>query len=109
VLLPPSAANDEFQRGLNALRAGELAQASEAFRSALALDTRHLPSIMELEFLNLRRTLEATRLDETFRLTLSGGVSMYREGDTPQGMIERADECLGRAKQAGRDRMLLST
>jgi diguanylate cyclase (GGDEF)-like protein len=108
LLLPPSAANDEFRRGLRCLQAGQLGPAAEAFRSALARDARHVPSTMELAYLELRTTLPAARLDELFRLTLSGGVSWYQAGDTPQTLIERADECLGRAKQAGRNRILLS-
>src|SRR5579859_3881274 len=87
VLLPPSAANVEFQRGLRCLQAGELEPAHEAFRSALVRDARHVPTIMELEYLALLTTLPTARLDETFRLTLSGGVSMYRADDTPQALI----------------------
>jgi RNA polymerase sigma factor (sigma-70 family) len=108
VLWPPSAANDEFRRGLGRLRAGELGPAAEAFRSALARDAQHVPSIMELEYLELRTTSEAARLNETFRLTLSGGASVYHDGDTPQSLIERADGYLGRAKQAGRNQILLA-
>jgi diguanylate cyclase (GGDEF)-like protein len=39
-------------------------------------------------------------------LTLSAGAAAWRPGDTPQSLFRRADECLYRAKDAGRDRLV---
>ncbi len=38
-------------------------------------------------------------------VTVSGGVSAFREGDSPDEVFERADRSLYRAKQAGRNRV----
>ncbi len=37
------------------------------------------------------------------QLTLSGGIASFREGDEPNGVFERADRALYRAKQNGRN------
>jgi len=39
-------------------------------------------------------------------LTLSAGAAAWRPGDTPQSLFRRADACLYRAKDAGRDRLV---
>lgn len=41
---------------------------------------------------------------ERVELTLSAGIAAFAEGDEPDGVFERADRALYRAKQAGRDR-----
>ena len=106
-LLPPSPANALFQRGLIRLRAGQIAKASEAFRAALEGDADHTPTIMELAYLDVRNSLSAAQLKETFRVALSGGVSLYRAGDSPETLIARADAALGRVKQAGGNQLQL--
>ena len=63
---------------------------------------------MELAYLDLRQTLSAAQQAEIFRVTLSGGVSWYQAGDTPETLIARADAGLARAKQTGRNRVQLS-
>lgn len=37
-------------------------------------------------------------------ITVSGGLAQFREGDTPEGVFERADQALYAAKRAGKDR-----
>ena len=108
-LLPPSPANAQFQHGLKYLQAGQANEAAEAFRAALASDAKHAPSEMELAYLDLRQSLSPAQLAETFQVSLSGGVSWYQAGDTPETLIARADAALARAKQTGRNRVQLST
>jgi RNA polymerase sigma-70 factor (ECF subfamily) len=103
--LPPSPANEAYRQGLRQLGAGELAQASAAFQRALEQDADHVPSIMELEYLKLRQTLEPASLAEPFRITVSGGAAWYRAGDTAKTLLDRADTLLGQAKQNGRDQI----
>jgi PleD family two-component response regulator len=98
-----SAANEYYQRGLQHLRANELAEAAQAFKGALEQDAKHVPSIMELEYLKLRQILDPTRLAEPFRITVSGGVVWYPEENTAESLLERADQCLGLAKHNGRN------
>jgi diguanylate cyclase (GGDEF)-like protein len=104
--LPASPANAQFQRGLTRLQAGQPSEAAEAFRAALAADANHIPSIMELAYLDLRQALSAAQLAEPFQITLSGGLGWYQAGDTPETLIARADAGLAQAKQAGRNRVL---
>jgi diguanylate cyclase len=40
------------------------------------------------------------------RVTISIGVALLRPTDTPQSLIERADECLYAAKRNGRNRVI---
>jgi PleD family two-component response regulator len=82
-----------------------LAEAATDFGRALERDADHVPSIMELEYLKLRQTLEPAVLAEPFRITLSGGAAWYRAGDTARTLLERADQQLGEAKQNGRNRI----
>lgn len=56
-----------------------------------------------------RREIEEaafTYYGETFRITVSIGVSCYREGETRETWIERADQAMYRAKQAGRNKVI---
>jgi diguanylate cyclase len=61
---------------------------------------------------NIRRAVQAKELlkrstnEKLGRITASFGVAMFREGDTPSTIIERADRCLYAAKHAGRNRVL---
>ncbi len=40
------------------------------------------------------------------RVTISIGVAVLRPDDTPQSLIERADNCLYAAKRGGRNRVI---
>jgi diguanylate cyclase (GGDEF)-like protein/hemerythrin-like metal-binding protein/PAS domain S-box-containing protein len=55
----------------------------------------------------LRTTLEALRFDSEIKVTASLGVAGYREGDELATLMGRADAALYRAKQAGRNRVVV--
>lgn len=61
---------------------------------------------------NIRKAIQAKELlkrstnEKLGRITASFGVAMYKKGDTPGSLIERADRCLYAAKHAGRNRVL---
>jgi RNA polymerase sigma factor (sigma-70 family) len=103
--LPASPANESYRQGLRQLGAGELAEAAADFQRALEQDADHVPSVMELEYLKLRQTLEPASLAEPFRITVSGGAAWYRAGDTAKTLLDRADALLGQAKQNGRNQI----
>lgn len=64
---------------------------------------------------NIRRAVQAKELlkrstnEKLGRITASFGVAMYKKGDTPSSLIERADRCLYAAKHAGRNRVFSET
>jgi diguanylate cyclase len=61
---------------------------------------------------NIRKAVQAKELlkrstnEKLGRITASFGVAMYKPGDTPSTLIERADRCLYAAKHAGRNRVI---
>lgn len=53
----------------------------------------------------LRHAVRSEPVADEHMLTVSVGVAVYRSGDTPETLVDRADQALYRAKQAGRDRL----
>ena len=59
----------------------------------------------------LRKSVEQCEFhfrDEPVPITISCGVSQFREGDTPEMVFERADKALYSAKEQGRNRYICS-
>jgi diguanylate cyclase (GGDEF)-like protein/hemerythrin-like metal-binding protein len=57
----------------------------------------------------LRATLECFRFDGGIKVTASMGVAAYREGEDLATLMGRADVCMYRAKQSGRNRIVLDS
>ncbi|WP_322998516.1 diguanylate cyclase [Castellaniella sp.] len=64
----------------------------------------------------IRRVLEHVRLHSVdledgrrLSLTLSAGAAAWQPGDTAQSLFRRADACLYRAKDTGRDRLVIDS
>jgi len=57
----------------------------------------------------LRVTLEGLRFDGEIKVTASMGVAGYREGDELAALLGRADAAMYRAKQSGRNRVVVDT
>jgi diguanylate cyclase len=56
-----------------------------------------------------KHTLNGADTGITLRITVSIGVSVFRGGDTPEMVIERADKALYAAKSAGKNRVVSET
>jgi diguanylate cyclase (GGDEF)-like protein len=55
--------------------------------------------IEEREFLNIKKKIK-------IKITISGGVMEYEEGLSIEGLIERADKLLYKAKRLGKNKIL---
>ena len=53
----------------------------------------------------MREIIEKTSFDGAGNLTISAGITSYREGDSCKSMITRADKALYLAKEEGRNRV----
>ena len=62
---------------------------------------------VERAFANLQRHLHAELLAGTEPVTVSAGAAVLRHGETRDAWFARADSALYRAKQGGRDRLVL--
>jgi diguanylate cyclase (GGDEF)-like protein len=72
------------------------------FPSSAIDDTAH---VME----RLRRNIESLVVECTRGLvTISGGIVIHNHGETLSGLLSRADKLLYRAKQGGRNRIIIT-
>lgn len=55
----------------------------------------------------LRATIELHDFGEAAQVTASFGIAYGIEGDTQEGLMKRADHCLYKAKQQGRNRVVV--
>lgn len=56
----------------------------------------------------LRKTIENTRIKNAESMTVSFGVTHFNLGDTPESFVNRADQAMYKAKQQGRNTVVLS-
>jgi diguanylate cyclase (GGDEF)-like protein len=52
----------------------------------------------------LRTAIHTDKFLKKFKLTVSGGITQYKEGDNKMKFKERTDKALYKAKEGGRDR-----
>jgi diguanylate cyclase len=53
-------------------------------------------------------SIEFNFADVILRVTVSGGIADFRDGDVPAATFDRADRALYKAKQAGRNRCVIA-
>jgi len=71
----------------------------------ILLPETNLEKAMKLSS-RLRTAIKSDKILKKYNITVSGGVTQYKKGDTKTKIKERADKALYKAKQAGRDRFL---
>lgn len=54
----------------------------------------------------LRHVIEQQHFNDVSHITASFGISIFVEGDTQESLLERADSCLYKAKEAGRNKVV---
>ena len=54
------------------------------------------------------RDMPVTRVEPGYRITASVGITQYRQGDTIQQLVDRADRALYDAKRTGRNRIVVA-
>lgn len=80
----------------------------EEFAVILQIDTPGSESTLTERALEAVRGIELEHQGERLSVTASLGAAAQRPGETPEQWIERADRALYQAKQAGRDRAVIS-
>ncbi|MFN3947259.1 MAG: diguanylate cyclase domain-containing protein [Aquificaceae bacterium] len=55
----------------------------------------------------IRRVVEALRFEKELSITISVGGTVYKDGDTVDSIIRRADEALYEAKRLGKNRVII--
>ncbi|MES9958552.1 MAG: GGDEF domain-containing protein, partial [Sedimenticola sp.] len=53
-----------------------------------------------------RQAVSSHPLEDVDEVTISCGVVQYESGESAESLLKRADECLYRAKDAGRNRVV---
>ena len=54
----------------------------------------------------LRRAIHNDKIFKKYNLTISGGITQYKKGDTKKRLKERVDKALYQAKESGRDKFV---
>ena len=54
----------------------------------------------------LRKEIKEDKMLKKAEITVSGGLTQYKKGDTPRKIKERADKALYKAKNSGRDKFV---
>jgi len=67
-------------------------------------DTKEAEALAE----RIREAVEAHAFPQAGHVTVTLGVTTYRAGDSPEGQVERADRAAHRAKEEGRNRVLVA-
>ena len=54
------------------------------------------------------RDMHVTRIEPRYRITASVGITEYRQSDSIQGMLDRADRALYDSKRTGRNKVVVA-
>ncbi len=54
----------------------------------------------------LRKAIKSDKMLKKHRVTVSGGITQYKKGDTKKRLKERVDKALYKAKEGGRDKFV---
>lgn len=96
------------QAASNSVRSNDLVARMGGEEFVLVLvDTDEEGASDIVERLRMRTAaLRVSSAEPTYKVTVSSGLASYREGDTVEGMLRRADTALYEAKDQGRDRLV---
>lgn len=96
------------QAALNSVRTNDLVARIGGEEFVLVLvDTDESDASDIVERLRMRTSaLRVSSAEPTYKVTLSSGLASFREGDTVEALLRRADAALYEAKDQGRDRLV---